>query len=182
MTIDRLLQRLVAGLRAAGVEFAAEDLADALYLAPRRGTGPEGRVVVTPRGPKVAADGGAGTGAKTPPRRDEGEVPGGGRLEEPGADVYLPSEEPADKSGRPFRAPAPEPLPAVAALPRAMRPLMLRGPSRTRMEFDEGETVRRVAEERLWAPALRPVLDRWIRLSIVVDIGRSMDIWRPAAR
>jgi len=35
-----------------------------------------------------AAGAGAGTAAKPPPRRDEGEVPGGGRPEEPGADVY----------------------------------------------------------------------------------------------
>ena len=41
--------------------------------------------------------------------------------------------------------------------------------------------MRRVAEEGLWVPALRPARDRWLDLSLVVDVSPSMGLWRPLA-
>ena len=72
-------------------------------------------------------------------------------------------------------------LPGSLALARALRPLRRRVPSRTRRVLDVAETVRRVAEEGVWLPALRPARDRWLELSMVVDAGASMGPWRSAA-
>ena len=59
---------------------------------------------------------------------------------------------------------------------------MLRGPSRIEFVVDVARTIRRVTEEHLWEPVLRPAQERWLSLSLVVDLARSMDVWRPAAR
>src|SRR5262249_27738065 len=34
------------------------------------------------------------------------------------------------------------------------------------------------ADERRWHPILRPVLERWLDLAIVIDDGPSMEFWR----
>jgi type VI secretion system protein ImpC len=47
--------------------------------------------------------------------------------------------------------------------------------------FDEAFTVRRIAEEGIWLPALRPARDRWLDVSLVVDAGASMGVWRSTA-
>jgi hypothetical protein len=67
------------------------------------------------------------------------------------------------------------------AVARALRPLRQRVPSPHRLVFDEAETVRRIAEEGIWLPALRPARDRWLDLSLVVDAGASMGLWRSTA-
>ena len=84
--------------------------------------------------------------------------------------------------GRPVRAPTGSPLPGSLALARSLRPLRRRIPSRTRQVFDIEGTVRRAAEEGLWVPALRPARDRWLDLSLVVDVGPSMGLWRSLGR
>ena len=59
---------------------------------------------------------------------------------------------------------------------------MRRGPSRIDHVVDVPGTIRRITEEDLWEPVLRPAQERWLSLSLVVDVARSMDLWRPAAR
>ncbi|MGW2306764.1 SAV_2336 N-terminal domain-related protein [Actinomadura luteofluorescens] len=65
---------------------------------------------------------------------------------------------------------------------RALRPLKRRVPSRHRAELDEDATAARIADTRLWAPVLVPSPERWLGLSLVVDTGPTMRLWRPLAR
>ncbi|MCP9950134.1 hypothetical protein LUX33_18090 [Actinomadura madurae] len=65
---------------------------------------------------------------------------------------------------------------------RALRPLKRRVPSRHRRELDEDATAARIADTRLWTPVLVPSPERWLGLSLVVDAGPSMRLWRPLAR
>ncbi|RFS84788.1 hypothetical protein D0T12_14795 [Actinomadura spongiicola] len=65
---------------------------------------------------------------------------------------------------------------------RALRPLKRRVPSRHRFELDEDATAARVADTRLWTPVLVPSPERWLTLSLVVDTGPTMRLWRPLAR
>ncbi|TDD33829.1 hypothetical protein E1287_18525 [Actinomadura sp. KC06] len=65
---------------------------------------------------------------------------------------------------------------------RALRPLKRRVPSRHRFELDEDATAARIAETRLWTPVLVPSPERWLSLSLVVDTGPTMRLWRPLAR
>jgi hypothetical protein len=80
----------------------------------------------------------------------------------------------------PFRTPGVPPLPDTLALSRAMRPLRLRVPSHVERVLDEDETVRRIAEQDLWAPAHRPRREPWLDVILVVDDFETMVIWRPA--
>ncbi|WP_279510135.1 SAV_2336 N-terminal domain-related protein, partial [Actinomadura sp. 7K507] len=65
---------------------------------------------------------------------------------------------------------------------RALRPLKRRVPSRHRVELDEDATAARIADTRLWTPVLVPSPERWLSLSLVVDTGPTMRLWRPLAR
>ncbi|MFG2249567.1 SAV_2336 N-terminal domain-related protein [Spirillospora sp. NPDC048823] len=65
---------------------------------------------------------------------------------------------------------------------RALRPLKRRVPSRHRAELDEEATAARIADTRMWTPVLVPSPERWLSLSLVVDTGPTMRLWRPLAR
>ncbi|WP_242901018.1 SAV_2336 N-terminal domain-related protein [Actinomadura terrae] len=65
---------------------------------------------------------------------------------------------------------------------RALRPLKRRVPSRHRLELDEEATAARIADTGRWTPVLVPAPERWLTLSLVVDGGPSMRLWRPLAR
>jgi tetratricopeptide (TPR) repeat protein len=63
---------------------------------------------------------------------------------------------------------------------------MRRVPEPDAATVDETATADRIAEQpvrhRLWVPALRPVSDRWLDLSLVVDTGDSMAVWSQLTR
>jgi type VI secretion system protein ImpC len=188
---ERLLS-LLAGLQNARMNLAAEDVADVLWLAPYLSGA--GVVAASPRaGPVGPAEGARATHpaatAEPPTAQPTAPLPapldlGAGRWrgDRRGA-IYLPAPGSAPSTGgRPVQVPTGSPLPGSLALARSFRPLRRRVPSRKREVLDVDRTVRRVAEEGLWLPALRPARDRWLDLSLVVDGGASMGLWRPLAR
>jgi GTPase SAR1 family protein len=61
---------------------------------------------------------------------------------------------------------------------RSLRPLMRRVPSQVNTLLDEEATVRRIAEEKIWCPVLRPALEPWLDLALVIDDSASMLMWR----
>lgn len=60
---------------------------------------------------------------------------------------------------------------------RSMRPLKRRTPSQQRLEVDEALTVDQIARGQLVPPAMRPVRDRWLDLSLVVDDSPLSGLW-----
>jgi type VI secretion system protein ImpJ len=183
------LKRLLGALREAQVDLTAEDVADAVWLMPRLGRAAE-RAGDADRGPGLISAPEAprplpqpkpsalqeGAKAAVP----SGEAPGEARGQH--GELYLPSGDEAGWGwGRPFRSPAGSSLPGALGVARALRPLRQRVPAPHRLVFDEAETVRRIAEEGIWLPALRPARDRWLDLSLVVDAGASMGLWRSTA-
>jgi type VI secretion system protein ImpC len=183
------LTHLLAALRAARVDVAAEDVADAIWLTLCRDKVaesaplPDESVAPTPaETPPSARD-------ETPAQRPEPPVSPAPAPSAPeakaavGGELYLPRSLPGGTGvgGQAIRSPTGAALPGALALARALRPLRQRVPSRTRMVFDDLETVRRVAEEGIWLPALRPARDRWLDVALVVDAGASMGVWRSAA-
>jgi type VI secretion system protein ImpC len=188
---DRLLS-LLAALRDVRLDLTGEDVADTLWLAPHLvGAGviaaaPRDRPVdQSDRGrsthPAIRPEPPAAEPAAPPPAPlDPGasRSPGDGR----GA-LYLPATGSAvSGGGRPVQIPTGSPLPGSLALLRSLRPLRRRIASRMRLALDLEQTVRRIAEDGLWVPALRPARERWLDLSLVVDGGASMGLWRPLAR
>ena len=100
-------------------------------------------------------------------------------------DVHLPTAgTPGREPGREIRAPAASALPGALALARALRPLMRRVKSRTRVVFDEAATVDRIAQSdgAEWLPVLLPASERRFTVSLVVDSSLSMSIWRRTAQ
>ncbi|WP_396446622.1 SAV_2336 N-terminal domain-related protein, partial [Actinomadura sp.] len=92
-----------------------------------------------------------------------------------------PGAEPAGEASEVLVPTAPM-LADALGLQRALRPLKRRVPSPHRRELDEEATAARVADTRLWTPVLAPSPERWLSLTLVVDTGPAMRLWRPLAR
>jgi GUN4-like/AAA-like domain len=104
-------------------------------------------------------------------------------LDEPKAGIYPRKQnETLLNSGLSFKVPDAPSLREPLTLARALKPLMRRIPSGTTLVFDEAATTQRIADEGLWLPVLRPTLEPWFDLELVVDEAISMQIWRPTVR
>ena len=102
-----------------------------------------------------------------------------GSKEEKKAELY---HQKPDKSQKlleiPFKVPDAPSLREQLDLARALRPLMRRIPAGATLVLDEAATTQRIADEGIWLPILRPTLEPWLDLELVVDEGISMQIWR----
>lgn len=81
-----------------------------------------------------------------------------------------------------FKVPDAPSLREPLTLARALKPLMRRLPSGTTLVLDEAATIQRIADEGLWLPVLKPTLEPWLDLELVVDESISMQIWRHTIR
>src|SRR5262249_4499811 len=124
----------------------------------------------------------SGPGTSEPERRAEGQPPGGSRDEAgaPERDVYLVrgsvDGDGVRRTGTRQAIPAGPALPQSLALGRALRPLRVRRPSRTRTRVDEARTASRAVRLGYWHPVLRPTLQRWPDLALVVDV-QPPSVW-----
>ncbi len=81
-----------------------------------------------------------------------------------------------------FKAPNAPSLQQPLTLARALKPLMRQVPASTNLVLDEAATSEKIARERLWLPVLKPTLEPWLDLELVVDGSISMVIWRQTVR
>jgi type VI secretion system protein ImpC len=192
MTGEWLTQLLVAlrGVTLHGdrLDLSAEDIADAIWLAPHLVAPDSGAVASSEEAIATTAPDELSNAQAPEDEEEPGETPsptseveGPRRRAGRRGELHLPAADGAGRGGRAIRAPTGAALPGSLALARALRPLRRRMPSRTRRVLDVAETVRRVAEEGVWLPALRPARDRWLDLALVVDSGASMGPWRSTA-
>ncbi|MET0233418.1 MAG: FxSxx-COOH system tetratricopeptide repeat protein [Kibdelosporangium sp.] len=72
------------------------------------------------------------------------------------------------------------PLPGAAGIVRALRPLHRKIVAHQShdYELDEEATAQRAVQDGLWWPVTRPPSERWLDLTLVVDSGPSMALWR----
>jgi WD40 repeat protein/glycosyltransferase involved in cell wall biosynthesis len=141
--------------------------------------------------PAAAAEGAApdgDIGQEAPPSDTEAPststAAGGGRDPGPAGAPQLGVYRPSRHEGTGLRAIGfrPPGLPALAEalqIGRALRPLLRRLPSARQLVLDEDETVRRIAEERIWLPVFVPLRARWTELALVVDANETMQVWHP---
>lgn len=179
MTADSLW----AVLRDAGVDI--DQCLDVLWLArvlpPRETARPHGAGTGTPDPEPTPAD--PEPAAKTPlaggtATGSAGRAGAGPARRRP-AGLYA-SEGAQGTEGRPAvpaDVPAPRAIPNATELARALKPLRRTVPSVYTRRLDEAATVRAAADTGLITAVLRPEVEPWLDLTLVVDTGSSMVIW-----
>lgn len=174
-----MINRFLDLLREGGVEGAGpQELADILWLARHVLSDPADRA-----GHAMGTDRGAApfpaAGEDTASRADRGDA--SARAE---AALHIRGDGDGDAEclAVPVHVPAEAALPHSLELARALRPLTRKVPSRTAFELDEEPTVARLVDENIVVPVLRPEPSRWLTLTLVVDTGPSMDLWRDEVR
>ncbi len=157
-----------------------EDIADALWLAAKIG-GAYGEVADEPS-PSVEED-----SASSLPIVEGSSVPNPPIASPPPAvSVSLPpthqanrtETEQAPEKGLPIQVQAAPALPDRRAIGRALRPLMRKIPSLRRSELDEMATVDRIAARDIWVPILKPTVERWFDLELVIEASEFSFIWQ----
>ena len=170
-----MIEQLIERLRQAGLDLSAEDITDALWLAERLDA------------PSISP----------PPIKPDEPVDSAVRIEEVNtieqgdrllSDLPLfasdaltvdsDSEESDVPSGFPFKAPAAKALPNAVSLSRALRSLSRKVPSQTQVELDEEATVEQIAALRIFSPVVKPELERWLDLELVVEESAMSFVWR----
>jgi TIR domain-containing protein/SIR2-like protein len=197
--INKLISKLVLELSSTELSLSVEDLADALWLASLGLFQPAldaGRAVQE------------ATKAQEPAPLTSPDIPVSDQhVEEPSrvsesfgagergrqfesfqekAHLYVPRSDlqplEQERGGLPLRSPAAPGLSNMLDLARALRPFRRVVPSRHARELDEDQTVRNIAEAKLWIPVLRASTERWLELAIVADVSPSMVAWQPTLR
>lgn len=79
------------------------------------------------------------------------------------------------------RVPGAPALPRPGAIGHALRPLRHRVVVTRERELDLAASIDRFAETRVWVPQWRRARGPWLEVALVVDVGRSMDVWRRTA-
>lgn len=160
-------------LDAAGLGFDADTVADALWLAQyvQPGAIDEGD-----EDPEPDPD---NTGVTITERRidttAEASLP---VTASPAATPDRPTDGDDTPQGIPIQIPAAPALRARRELAKALRPLMLKVPSRVATVFDAEATTEQIAEQGIWSAVMAPAPERWFDLAIVIEQSRSTPIWR----
>lgn len=175
-----MIDRLTEALRRLEPQPTAEELADALWLAAwfrACGDSPSEQPIQADR-PQLGAhdDGEAPTSDQRPSQRPAPASPGPVVRPTTQAGFYV-SREGADDGGL-VRSPGVPAIHSALEIARALRPLRVRSESPTERRLDETATSLLAAETGLWTPVLRPSLERWLDLALVVDGSSSADLWR----
>ncbi|MEU1051075.1 SAV_2336 N-terminal domain-related protein [Streptomyces sp. NPDC005876] len=136
--------------------------------APPEGTGPDDRAGREPPAP-----------ASADPELPELTSPALHAAARPGPSLPGRPARPAPEPRRalPVRVPEEKALGDELALGRSLRPLRRRHDSRHRTEIDEDRTAAALAETHLPDVVERPVRERWLNLTLLVDDGLSMLLW-----
>jgi GUN4-like len=100
-------------------------------------------------------------------------------LQEQKAGIYPRNQQQTSKSsGLSIRVPDASSLREPLMFARALKPLMRRVASGRELVLDEVATIQQIADQGLWIPILKPTLEPWLDLDLVVDESISMQIWR----
>jgi uncharacterized protein YegL len=97
--------------------------------------------------------------------------------QEENAGIY-PRNDSSKSSGLSIRVPDASSLGEPLTLARALKPLMRRVVAGRELVLDEVATIQQIAEKGIWLPILKPTLEHWLDLDLVVDESISMQIWR----
>jgi hypothetical protein len=155
-----VLAELIARLRAAEIDWDAENIADLVWLSRYM----EGSGV---QRPTVSSQ----SSSETPLRRQTDTSAPAPPPPEPEIGLYAGESQtrtrtssPA-KRGIPFQAPTAPALRKTLAIGRALRPLMRKVDSYTQQVLDEGATAEQTAEQRFCMTVVQPAKERWLEVA-----------------
>jgi len=185
-----MIDRLLGALDDLPVSMTPEEVCDAIWLAAHL---PPGQLIGSagpagPPGPRVSAWAGPSAEPEAP-WPDVGEASAhrpltGQARDELGGQGALAYQPAADVAAASRATVATAGMPAVSALPgireinRALRPLRRKYESPVNSTVDEVVTAASIADSGLWYPRLRPGMQRWLSLTLLVDDSESMVVWR----
>ncbi|QDU75052.1 Lipase (class 3) [Bremerella volcania] len=163
-----------------GWEVTSWDLLDVMWLAAQ--FSPSELFALKPETEKEKSPSDTDSITQLPPPRSGGtskHQKGPGRTERKRINLYARGPLEDSTSGMtPVRLPAPKPLQNERGILKALRPILERGPSRSRTVLDLDATVARIADEKIWELVELPMSERQLDLALVLDHGTSMDMWR----
>ncbi|NEP45067.1 MAG: hypothetical protein F6K35_39965 [Okeania sp. SIO2H7] len=179
--IDRLIEALNQE-----VGMSAEEIADIFWLAVQMQESESEPEDADFSSGEDGEDSGNNTGESEPITSPEREFPSSKSEEittklgskKQKADIYPQKQGQTSKTDLSLKVPNAPSLREPLILARALKPLMRRVPAGTNLVLDEAATSQRIADEGLWLPVLRPTLEPWLDLELVVDESISMQIWR----
>ncbi|WP_330461127.1 SAV_2336 family protein [Streptomyces sp. NBC_00820] len=185
---DRLAEALRV-LSACGHDLDAHQVLDVLWLARRLPVGagaPLRQESPSPRpcAPESVPEPDRAAPRPKEPEHDDPDLPDltapdlyAAARQTPVPEVRVVSSPPEARRAMPVRVPEDKALADELELGRALKPLRLRVDSRHRLETDEERTADQVAETNLPDVVERPVRERWLNLTLLVDDGLSMLLW-----
>lgn len=95
------------------------------------------------------------------------------------AEVHPPNPDRSNFSSQlAFQMPDARSLRSPLSLARSLKPLLQRVATGWSNVLDEEATVQRIADEQIWMPVVKPTLEPWLDLALVVDESVSMQIWQ----
>jgi len=187
-----VIESLISGLRAAGFEFDAVDLLDAIWLARFQRVATSTNRLHDAFAPPMEAVADQNqledniSQTRYPAARDPLNLNAPDTVaatsDRPGT-LYAATLEQASTdeetiSASPMRIPAGEALPEGLNIARAMRGLAVRVKSRTEEILDEDATADATARNRgKWLPRFRPKQERLFEAVLVVEHSPSIEIW-----
>ena len=157
------------------LELTGEEIADVLWLTAHIRFS-EQRITANDKSEKSlkTADT-APTATSSEEETISGEEPN--QLDKPHADIIINNED-KDFTGLSFQVPDARSLREPLELARALKPLLRWIPTGIDQAIDEEATIRRITDEQVWVPVLKPTLEPWLDLVLVVDESPSMLIWQ----
>lgn len=174
--IDRLIAELGEHL-----DLTAEEVADVIWLS-----------VIRQQGQTVSKGKSNKTRVSNPREIDSGELnlppppiplpisAKSSNIETETVAGFLPRGSTSDAlmNRQPIKVANPPSIRDPLALVRSLRPLMRLVPCERVESLDEQATAQQIAEACVWQPVIKPVLEPWLDLILVLDESESMLIWR----
>jgi WD40 repeat protein/HEAT repeat protein len=165
------MKRFVAAL-GEQLSLTSEEIADILWLAVQMGELPQ----------PVTSDssGSSDTGKSKSPQQIEPPLPKdlpNPETSPPPAEIHIPEGSNLG-GGLTISVPDARSLREPLALARSLKPLLQRVSSGWSNILDEEATILKLDRDRVWLPVLKPNLEAWLDLVLVVDESVSMQIWQ----
>jgi WD40 repeat protein/HEAT repeat protein len=169
------MNRFVAAL-GEELSLTSEEIADILWLVVQMGELPQPAA-------SDAIEGSDAGKSRSPQRNDpppkknpiEPQIPD---TSPPPAEIHLANDRSSFGGGLAISVPDARSLREPLKLARSLKPLLQRVASGWSNVLDEEATILKIDREQIWMPVLKPNLEAWLDLVLVVDESISMQIWQ----